>query len=159
MASSDLLTFNSEVFLRIMCLCHIVVVEKDLDKKKDVGMESEIESKAGSQHVLLRSPPELGNLPILFCKGADSAMLDPSICSSSKTVQQVKKGSMDGELDDDVDGMGDYDQWEFAEMLGLQAQFGDFAPEGLGSLVLGFRMLSDAECDDWLLRLKQPMWL
>lgn len=30
--------------------------------------------------ILLRAPPELGSVPILFCKGADSAMLDSEIC-------------------------------------------------------------------------------
>jgi magnesium-transporting ATPase (P-type) len=30
--------------------------------------------------ILLRAPSELGSVPILFCKGADSAMLDSEIC-------------------------------------------------------------------------------
>uniref|UniRef100_A0A7S2VCJ9 P-type sodium-transporting ATPase4 n=1 Tax=Entomoneis paludosa TaxID=265537 RepID=A0A7S2VCJ9_9STRA len=104
--------------------------------------------------VLLRSPPELGSLPILFCKGADSAMLDPEVCASSQAIQQVNNGIMDGAVNDDVEDMDEYDQWEFAQMLGLQAQLGDFASEGLRTLVLGLRILTEDECDEWLLRYK-----
>lgn len=192
-----LLTFNSEMFLRVMCLCHTVVVEKDIDKKETIssgttvrdptirglvngneknsdgapmgfayqaespdegalvsaasslfgfqvvtrdssGIRLSIEAPSHLQNkqfvdelkaghaslesaametahsatrseeveidprprqevwsilavnkfdsdrkrmsILLRSPPELGNLPILFCKGADSAMLDSEVC-------------------------------------------------------------------------------
>merc|ERR1719350_1229553 len=32
--------------------------------------------------ILVRSPPHLGSLPILFCKGADSAMLDDKVCTA-----------------------------------------------------------------------------
>jgi len=105
--------------------------------------------------VLLRSPPELGSLPILFCKGADSAMLDPDVCASSQAIQQVNAGILDGGVDDEqVDSMGDYDQWEFAQMLGLQAQLGDFASEGLRTLVLGLRVLTEEECTEWLVQYK-----
>ena len=104
--------------------------------------------------ILLRSPPELGNLPILFCKGADSAMLDPSVCASSKAIQQLNTGIADGNLDENTDDMDDHEQWEFAQMLGLQAQLGDFASEGLRTLVLGLRILTEEQCDEWLLRYK-----
>ena len=36
--------------------------------------------------ILVRSPPELGSIPIVFCKGADSSMLDPSICEDSTNI-------------------------------------------------------------------------
>jgi len=110
--------------------------------------------------ILLRSPPELGNLPILFCKGADSSMLDPEICQSSSLL--TKEGSQrDGAAltsvseseDDEQNGNDkkiDEDEWEMAQVLGLQAHLGDFASEGLRTLVLGMRVLSEDECNKWL---------
>jgi len=116
--------------------------------------------------VLLRSPPELGDVPILFCKGADTAMLDPEVCASRSWLQDesianlprpstithqhrdvsllsaVSEGSNEG------DDAGD--EWEMAQLLGLQAHLGDFASEGLRTLVLGMRVLTEDECSSWL---------
>ena len=98
--------------------------------------------------ILLRSPPELGNLPILFCKGADSSMLDPSVCSNSKKIEDGNIGSIGTEQLSSDDG--EYDEWELTQMLGLQAHLGDFASEGLRTLVLGLRILTEDECQQWL---------
>ncbi|KAL7575732.1 hypothetical protein ACA910_003065 [Epithemia clementina (nom. ined.)] len=98
--------------------------------------------------VLLRSPPELGSLPILFCKGADSSMLDPSVCANPQAIERANSGSMGTE--GNGKDMGEYDEWEISQMLGLQAQLGDFASEGLRTLVLGLRILTEAECEEWL---------
>ena len=67
--------------------------------------------------ILLCSPPELGSIPILFCKGADSAMLS--------------------------------NEQDNASLL-LQSHLGKFASEGLRTLVLGLRILSEDECTDLL---------
>ena len=67
--------------------------------------------------ILLRSPPELGSIPILFCKGADSAMLS--------------------------------NEQDNASLL-LKSHLGEFASEGLRTLVLGLRILSEDECTDLL---------
>ena len=114
--------------------------------------------------ILLRSPEELGSLPVLFCKGADSAMLDPEVCKSSTLLPP--KGSADdrpshsgrevsalttvSEDEDDDDHDIDADEWEVSQMLGIQAHLGDFASEGLRTLVLGLRVLTEDECEEWM---------
>lgn len=64
--------------------------------------------------ILLRAPSELGSVPILFCKGADSAMLDSEICGitgiggengndavkSNTTLSSVPE---DQEMDEDME--------------------------------------------------------
>ena len=119
--------------------------------------------------ILLRSPEELGSLPVLFCKGADSAMLDPDVCRSSsllpdkggknsqslrdREVSALTTVSEDDDADvdiDDDDADVDDDEYEVSQMLGMQAHLGDFASEGLRTLVLGLRVLTEAECDEWL---------
>ena len=95
--------------------------------------------------ILLRSPPELGSAPMLLCKGADSAMLDPEICSGSKTLNSIT------EDDDSVISNGSNDsKWEITTTLGIQSHLGEFASEGLRTLVLGVRFLTEDQCNDWL---------
>jgi phospholipid-transporting ATPase len=95
--------------------------------------------------ILLRSPPELGSAPMLLCKGADSAMLDPEICAGSKTLNSVIE-------DDDsvISNASDDSKWEIATTLGIQSHLGEFASEGLRTLVLGVRFLTEDQCDEWL---------
>jgi phospholipid-transporting ATPase len=58
--------------------------------------------------ILLRAPSELGSVPILFCKGADSAMLDSEICgitgvggeNGNTTLSSVPE---DQEMDEDME--------------------------------------------------------
>ena len=88
--------------------------------------------------ILLRSPDELGGLPILFCKGADSSMLDPAVCSGIDVISN-------GRTDDFDDG-----NFGIAHLLGIQVHLGEFAKEGLRTLVLGMRILSEDECTEWL---------
>ena len=75
---------------------------------------------------------EFGSGAILFCKGADSAMLDPEVCTSL--------------IDDTDKEVGRESEWEVAKMLGIQSHLGEFASEGLRTLVLGVRFLTDAQC-------------
>jgi len=90
--------------------------------------------------ILLRSPPELGNLPILFCKGADSSMLDPEICQCMGPLDSsLSRISEEGDNDDDI-----------ASMLRMQVHLGEFAKEGLRTLVLGMRVLTEQECTEWM---------
>ena len=123
--------------------------------------------------ILLRSPQELGGLPILFCKGADSSMLESGVCCSVPVLQESEgtgthltmgRPSVVTAGDRDVSALTtvsekseseaaenvDDDGWELAQMLGLQAHLGDFASEGLRTLVLGMRVLSESECEEWL---------
>lgn len=105
--------------------------------------------------ILLRSPEELGGIPIVFCKGADSAMLDPEV----STVEGVANARGDGlnmslsfelpavqETHDDIDEIG----FSVEASLGLQMHLGEFAREGLRTLVLGMRVLGEEECSAWL---------
>ena len=88
--------------------------------------------------ILLRSPPEFGSCAVLLCKGADTAMLDPEVTASSQTLY---KESNDMRQDS---------EFEMAQMLGIESHLGEFASEGLRTLVLGVRFLTDEQCDEWL---------
>lgn len=128
--------------------------------------------------ILLRSPVEMGEIPILFCKGADSAMLDPNVCSGAHTLMSGDEGrdeiaqkskeptSVPKRIDEDGAANGrlsvgsaldveEQDEWEMAQMLGIQAHLGDFASEGLRTLVLGMRVLTEDECSEWLEKYKE----
>jgi magnesium-transporting ATPase (P-type) len=132
--------------------------------------------------VLVRAPPEFGSIPILFCKGADSSMLDANICEESENIMSGRErqedidvlfipkptsinrnlpvdNHMDPLLEDDSEGDEDgwnrkeaAENWESAAMLGIQAHLGTFAKEGLRTLVLGMRVLSERQCEEWLSR-------
>ena len=93
--------------------------------------------------VLLRSPDELGSLPILFCKGADSSMLDPAVCSGIDLISNYSPPTDDAQDHDDGN-------FRIAHLLGIQVHLGEFAKEGLRTLVLGMRILSEDECSTWL---------
>ena len=128
---------------------------KDVDETADDSSEetwqilavNKFDSDRKRMSILLRSPPELGSLPILFCKGADSAMLDPDVCTGlsgdSDPDAMVNRLSRSVATDDE-------NRWELAQTLGLQVHLGDFASEGLRTLVLGMRILSDEECAEWM---------
>eukprot|EP00536_Pseudo-nitzschia_multiseries_P010237 jgi/Psemu1/242785/estExt_Genewise1.C_3060002 len=159
------MTFNAEMFVRVMSLCHTVVSQDGApagfayqaespdesalvsEASKTFGFQvvgrnssgitlqcehptisrietweilaiNKFDSERKRMSILLRAPPELGSVIILFCKGADSAMLDSNVCTEA--------------------------------MLGLQSHLGEFASEGLRTLVLGVRFLKDMECNQWL---------
>ena len=97
--------------------------------------------------VAVRSPPELGSLPILLCKGADSSMLDPDVCESAN-IMMMDDGDRNGYLNGNRNEGSD---WEKSVMLGTQSHLGIFASEGLRTLVLGVRILSEQELADWMI--------
>jgi len=97
--------------------------------------------------ILLRSPPEFGSCAVLFCKGADSAMLDPEVSASSETLYRQSDEQDEKVLKQD---QPEDSEWGMAKMLGLEAHLGEFASEGLRTLVLGVRFLTDEECKEWL---------
>jgi len=112
---------------------------------------NKFDSERKRMSILLRSPPELGNIPMVFCKGADSAMLDPAVCTGAENLV-----SPEGEepqrlqsVSEDPDTSAEND-WEVAQMLGIQSHLGEFASEGLRTLVLGIRFLTEGECSTWL---------
>ncbi len=72
--------------------------------------------------VLVRSPPELGSVPMLFCKGADSAMMLDGVCEGINVLKDVENS--------DVESESDVQNAEFSSLLGIQAHLG-------GKLVTG----------------------
>ena len=104
--------------------------------------------------VLVRSPPELGSIPMILIKGADSSMLDPDVCVAGEYITSGALGGQrmnqiitpDPETADTEPGT----EWEKSVLINMQSQLGIFASEGLRTLVLGVRVLSEMECADWL---------
>lgn len=112
---------------------------------------NKFDSERKRMSILLRSPPELGSIPVLLCKGADSAMLDPSVCTGAENLvaADLNESQRLGPLAEDFDGE-DEEEWEMSQMLGIQSHLGEFASEGLRTLVLGVRFLTEAQCEIWL---------
>jgi magnesium-transporting ATPase (P-type) len=94
--------------------------------------------------VVVRSPPHLGSIPMLFCKGADSSMLDTIICEGGSSILTSPGGLMRPISEEDGNEM------ESSTLLNLQSHLGTFASEGLRTLVLGVRILSEKELEDWM---------
>lgn len=102
--------------------------------------------------ILVRSPPELGSLPILFCKGADTTMLTDSVCEKYNILETEELQYMVNSMKS-FESMSDVEhnsEWEIKTALGVQVALGDFATEGLRTLVLGMRVLTEDECEAWL---------
>ena len=112
---------------------------------------NKFDSERKRMSILLRSPTELGSAVILFCKGADSAMLDSDVCRSSENIffgnasDLEKTQQLETRLDKNDDS-----EWDTAQLLGIQSHLGVFASEGLRTLVLGIRFLTDTDCETWL---------
>jgi len=96
--------------------------------------------------VLVRSPPELGSVPMLFCKGADSAMMLDGVCEGVGLLEDL--ATSDVESDSEVQNA------EFASLLGIQAHLGEFATEGLRTLVLGVKIMTEEKTEEWLAKYK-----
>jgi magnesium-transporting ATPase (P-type) len=155
-------TINSKTLVS-NCATGLIQLERNEEERlkytKNIRTETweilavnKFDSERKRMSILLRSPPELGSAVILFCKGADSAMLDPDICSSSKNVfsgnaadDAEKTCRLEKLMDENDDS-----EWDAAQLLGIQSHLGEFASEGLRTLVLGIRFLTDTECEDWL---------
>jgi len=105
----------------------------------DILAVNKFDSTRKMMSVVVQSPPELGSIYMLLCKGADSAMLDPNVCATNDHVMSTTPG-------EDEDGSA----WESSNLLGIQAHLGAFASEGLRTLVLGIRILSEQECMNWV---------
>eukprot|EP00980_Cylindrotheca_fusiformis_P011069 scaffold2551_cov113-Cylindrotheca_fusiformis.AAC.8 len=100
--------------------------------------------------IVLRAPVELGGFVLVLCKGADSAMMDPEVCIGAENL--AHGGNRDSTNIDSVNE-GDEDEeaeWSMSQMLELQSHLGEFASEGLRTLVLSVRFLTDKEAEDWL---------
>ncbi len=76
--------------------------------------------------VVVRSPPSLGSIPMLLCKGADSSMLDPDVCEGGRHMMSgdgLGQSMSSIEHNDRTDG----GEWESSTLLGLQSHLGLFA--------------------------------
>ena len=73
--------------------------------------------------VLVRSPPELGSVPMLFCKGADSAMMLEGVCEGIDLLENVENSNVESE--------SDVQNAEFSSLLGIQAHLGGKLVHGL----------------------------
>jgi len=106
--------------------------------------------------VLVRSPANMGSIPMLMCKGADSSMLEPEICEGGMHLMsangQLGQSLSSSESKEDTSAG---DEWEVLTLLNMQSQLGMFASEGLRTLVLGVRFLTENECADWLAQYEQ----
>ncbi|KAL3807091.1 hypothetical protein ACHAXA_002117 [Cyclostephanos tholiformis] len=102
--------------------------------------------------VLVRSPPELGSIPMLLCKGADSSMLIEEVCGGTRMLDSIVDKNVKGPK---VKPKSEADDSELDSLLGLQAHLGEFASEGLRTLVLGVRILSDEGAEKWLAKYKK----
>ena len=70
--------------------------------------------------VLVRSPPELGSIPMLLCKGADSSMLTEGVCEGAHLLESVVVNHESLE----VTPGSEADNSELDSLLGLQAHLG-----------------------------------
>ena len=100
--------------------------------------------------VVVRSPPELGSIPMLLIKGADSSMLDPDVCVAE---EYITSGALGGErmnqiIKPDTEVTDLESEWDKSVLINMQSQLGVFASEGLRTLVLGVRILSETECSN-----------
>ncbi len=66
--------------------------------------------------VLVRSPPELGSVPMLFCKGADSSMMIDSVCEGIGLLGNLKTSNVETE--------SEVQNAEFSSLLGIEAHLG-----------------------------------
>ena len=66
--------------------------------------------------VLVRSPPELGSVPMLFCKGADSSMMLDGVCEGVDLLDNPETSNVESE--------SDIQNAEFSSLLGIGAHLG-----------------------------------
>jgi len=71
--------------------------------------------------VLVRSPPELGSVPMLLCKGADSSMLIEDVCGGTRMLDSIVDKNGKGPK---VKPESEADNSELDSLLGIQAHLG-----------------------------------
>lgn len=114
--------------------CQSAIPQRQRLKSREAFSQQELESRGGSKlfeavsdereetwsilavnkfdssrkrmSILVRSPPELGSIPMLLCKGADTAMLNADVCPSVSILGSTS------EVDLDRQGYDDEDDWE-----------------------------------------------
>ena len=69
---------------------------------------------------LVRSPPELGSVPMLLCKGADSSMLLEGVCEGARMLNRI----VDKYAESNAEPESEADKSELESLLGIQAHLG-----------------------------------
>eukprot|EP00584_Thalassiosira_punctigera_P026201 CAMPEP_0172579250 /NCGR_PEP_ID=MMETSP1067-20121228/139149_1 /TAXON_ID=265564 ORGANISM="Thalassiosira punctigera, Strain Tpunct2005C2" /NCGR_SAMPLE_ID=MMETSP1067 /ASSEMBLY_ACC=CAM_ASM_000444 /LENGTH=1732 /DNA_ID=CAMNT_0013371961 /DNA_START=42 /DNA_END=5240 /DNA_ORIENTATION=- len=116
--------------------------------------------------VLVRSPPELGGVCMLLCKGADSSMLSEGVCEGAHVLEKLEEVLEEdeeqpnaletiGEEAEEAETGSGADDSEHESLLSMQAHLGEFASEGLRTLVLGVKVLSEEDAEEWLSKFKE----
>lgn len=98
--------------------------------------------------VVCRAPASMGGAAFLFVKGADSSMLVPGVCRGGEGLGMVEDRSSV-----DLEGIGctlDY----FEVLLQLQQDLAEFATDGLRTLVVGFKLVTEVELSKWLTKFR-----
>lgn len=110
-----------------------------IEKWKVIAI-NKFDSDRKRMSIIVRSPPELESILFLFCKGADSTMLGASDTDDASVTSIANNFGF---------SLGNNN------MLGMLSHLGVFPSEGLRTLVLGVRVLSEDECTQWLTRYKE----
>jgi magnesium-transporting ATPase (P-type) len=100
-------TFERDIDARIETWQILAVNKFDSDRKR--------------MSVLVRSPPELGSVPMLLCKGADSSMLLEGVCEGVKMLESIVDNNDD---EPKAEPKSEVDNSELDSLLGIQAHLG-----------------------------------
>jgi magnesium-transporting ATPase (P-type) len=117
-------TFERDTGARIETWPILAVNKFDSDRKR--------------MSVLVRSPPELGSVPMLLCKGADSSMLLEGVCEGVKMLDSIVEKNDDGPK---AEPKSAADNSELDSLLGIQAHLG-----GKFDLVVHWLLVSVNTC-------------
>jgi magnesium-transporting ATPase (P-type) len=113
----DVKTVNESSSPRIETWSILAINKFDSDRKR--------------MSVLVRSPPELGSIPLLLCKGADSSMLLEGVCDGLEMVEQIDNSNLS-------------DDSEVKALLGLQSHLGGELHPLSNSFVTSHALLNTA---------------
>ena len=81
---------------------------------------NKFDSNCKRMSVLVCSPPELGSVPMLLCKGADSSMLVEGVAEGARMLDSIVDKT-DGEP---AEPESEVENSELDSLLGLQAHLG-----------------------------------
>ncbi len=98
--------------------------ERDADPRIETWQilaVNKFDSDRKRMSVLVRSPPELGSVPMLLCKGADSSMLLEGVCEGVKMLESIVENNDEGPK---AEPKSEVDNSELDSLLGLQAHLG-----------------------------------
>jgi magnesium-transporting ATPase (P-type) len=98
--------------------------ERDTDPRIEtwpILAVNKFDSDRKRMSVLVRSPPELGSVPMLLCKGADSSMLLEGVCEGVRMLDSIVDKNDDAPK---AEPKSAADNSELYSLLGIQAHLG-----------------------------------